>query len=308
MRWIFGWMMMLAAYLQAASFTFSYPSTVPSVQIQQDIVAAGQNVAQFLLLTHDINVAVSFDILPGSILAESAPAAYCAHWNATYAPYMLVPAALYVQGTGAANCPSASGVIHINMMLNTVYLSQYNYCPECRPDSGLYDFITVVMHELVHGLGMTTSIDALGVNANAPFCSVFDCFIFRNSDFGWPGSFDSPIPSTILLPSVLTSAALYFNGTADDSYFALYAPSVFVAGESIAHTAFLNLMYFQLSRGITWHILNDNIVGMLSTFGYATTNCNAPDTHCGNCLLHYPCFVASTSSAEKLSAFLSFLF
>lgn len=308
MIYFFLWWILLVGWIQAGSFVISYAASPPAVQVQQDIVAAAQNVAQFLVLSHDINVEVSFAVLPGTILAESAPAAFCAHWNATLAPYMLVPAALYVQGTGAVNCPSAVGNIHINIAINSIYLNQFNYCPQCRPDNGAFDFVTVVMHELIHGLGMATGIDGSGVNGNAPYCAVFDCFVFGNTTFGWPSSFESPIPSTLTLPAILTSQVLYFNGTAPHSYFALYAPSVFVGGESIVHTAFPNLMYYKLSRGITWHTLNFNIVGMLQTFGYSTTNCDDADVRCGNCLLHYPCFVAHDSAAAAMDWFLTAFF
>lgn len=279
------------------SFHFTFTTTPPS-HVQQDMLIAAAYIEQFMELTHTINVTVSFADLGNSILAESAPTIYCAHPDNVSFPFVMVPAALYVQLSGAANCPLADDNFHITVVINTRFLDHFDFNPFRIVFRSRYSFVTAMMHELVHGLGMDSSVSGSGVNALAPFCNVYDCYVFFKSYI--TGAIAAP--STLADPAVLTSNALFFNGTYVYSYFSLYAPSVFAAGTSVVHTNFLNLMAPTLHRGENWLVLNDNIFGMLATLGYTMANCDTPDLdRCGNCLPNYPCYI--TSSANTLDWF-----
>lgn len=116
--------------------------------------------------------------------------------------------------------------------------------------SGHYDFVTVVLHELCHGLGFTSSAavaDGVGSYGfqNSPI--IYDLFV-RNL----PGTFMTDFPfSSLNLAAFLTSNNVYWDGEAgvennDDELPRLFAPSNFNQGSSIAH---LNESTYQPSSG-----------------------------------------------------------
>lgn len=298
-------LILLILLKQWATFQFNvFYSGSPTLEIHQAIVAATQNIQQFLNLTQDINVAISFANLPQNILAQSTPSRVCLHPDTVNFPHVLVPDALYSQLTKTPNCPYASDDIHIFTTVNNNPEFPFYYGLDGTTPSGMFDFVTVMMHEMDHGLGFSSYIDQFGGNYFAPDASIFDWYTFSGVA-GWPTSFLDPVSSPAITDlSVMTDDSLFFNGTAPFSYFQLYTPPVFVVGSSISHTAAPGLMYYRLARGVSYHVLDAYLVGMLTTFGYDTTNCDVPNTNlCGNCLHNYPCS-PSTSFSPTFSGFL----
>jgi hypothetical protein len=288
------------------TYNFNIFYTVaPPLDVQQAVVSATQNIALFLNLTQDINIAINFDSLAPSVLADSSPSRFCEHPDNTNYPFMVIPDALYSQLTRTPNCPYATDDIHIFTTVNTNPSYPFYYGTDGVKNNYQIDFVTVMMHELVHGLGMISFIDENGINSFAPDASIFDWYTFSGVA-GWPTSFlDPTVTPAITDLTVLTDNSLFFTGIDPNSHFQLYTPPVFSPGSSVSHTNYVGLMYWELSRGVFYHVLDIYLVGMLNTFGYDTMNCNAPDVNrCGNCLFNYPCFSRTSDS----SAIYSFLF
>ena len=298
----FIWFCILG-YIVSYKFNIFY-TVAPPLDVQHAITYATQTYQQFLNLTQDINVAINFDTLATSVLADSAPSRFCDHPDDTNYPFMLIPDALYSQLTRTPNCPYASDDIHIFITVNSNPIYPFYYGTDGVKNSYQIDFVSVMMHELTHGLGMISFMNANGINSYAPDAVIFDWYTFTGVT-GWPTVFTDPVSTPAILDlTVLTDNSLYFTGIAPNSRFQLYTPPEFTEGSSISHTNYVGLMYWRLSRGVFYHVLDVYIIGMLTTFGYNTINCNAPDiTRCGNCLFNYPCFTQSSTASTIYSFF-----
>lgn len=112
------------------------------------------------------------------------------------------------------------------------------------PKPGKSDFVTVVLHEIGHGLGISKSYVVEGDNGKiadtfTPLHVIFDHFIENQSEKNLVQNF---IPPSSALKTELTSRALYFRtpqlnkpATGTDNRAFLYAPSPYEGGSSIAH-------------------------------------------------------------------------
>lgn len=106
-----------------------------------------------------------------------------------------------------------------------------------------YDFLTVVLHELGHGLGFTDSVEPLpggqlawGVEGVPRIPVPFDRFMVDGEGFQLIGHPSGSAEFT----AAMSSNDLYYNGwstveAAGDQQVPLYAPAVFAYGSSVAH-------------------------------------------------------------------------
>lgn len=110
------------------------------------------------------------------------------------------------------------------------------------PQSGKTDLVTVVLHEIGHGLGITRSYNVEGDNGTisslfSGLHVVYDHFIENTAGQNFVQNFPPP---SAALKTQLTSANVWFktpqlpSGTPDNRAF-LFAPGTFQTGSSIAH-------------------------------------------------------------------------
>ena len=106
---------------------------------------------------------------------------------------------------------------------------------------GEYDFVSVVMHEIIHGLGfvgsmqVTVNSGAWGYNTGYPL--IYDRFTVNGSDQLLISSFTNP---SVALGDQLKSGDLFFNGSSaviaeGGTNPKLYAPASWEAGSSYSH-------------------------------------------------------------------------
>lgn len=110
--------------------------------------------------------------------------------------------------------------------------------------AGKMDMVTIVLHEIAHGLGFTDTYDVKGGegsvglgNGSASIPFVFDLFVENVSDKNLFQDFLSPSQA---LAAELQSANIFFNSllttaALDGARPKLYAPSTFDNGSSISH-------------------------------------------------------------------------
>lgn len=116
------------------------------------------------------------------------------------------------------------------------------YGTDAKAQTGKYDMITVLLHEIAHGLGFSSSMsiinsDTQGQYGQSGSAYIFDIFMQDSKKVKLTNTGVYGNPSTDLKTS-LTSNALYFglkNPTFSNALPRLYAPSPFKSGSSFSH-------------------------------------------------------------------------
>ena len=155
---------------------------------------------------------------------------------------------------------------------------------------GKYDFVSVVLHEIAHGLGFSGSM-WYGIE-----CGGWNYGCWGDINYGYPDAYDRfmqngsgnslidtafyPNPSSAL-GSQLTSNNLYFNGNHakaanGGSRPKMYAPSPWMAGSSYAHLDYETykntphrLMVYAISAGASIHYPGSITLGILQDLGWS---------------------------------------
>ena len=161
-----------------------------------------------------------------------------------------------------------------------------------NPPANQYDFVSVVLHELGHGLGFS---GAFGYNTDADsrcggikgygcllnFGGIPDIYDRFTEDVGGRALLDYSSPSSSL-GNTLTGGIVYFNGPNTNagnggSPAKLYAPSSWSQGSSYSHLDEIYndtphaLMTYSLARGESAHNPGDVALGMLLDMGWEFT-------------------------------------
>jgi len=108
--------------------------------------------------------------------------------------------------------------------------------------SSMYDLVTVVLHELIHGLGFFDSytvVDSVGTYGFYGIPVIYDKFVVNKNNIKLADTLIFPNPSG-RLKSELTGNNVFFNGPVvsalnNGNGIKLFAPSVWSSGSSIAH-------------------------------------------------------------------------
>ena len=158
--------------------------------------------------------------------------------------------------------------------------------------AGQYDLVSVVLHEIGHGLNLAGFMDyasgegAYGDGSGLP--SIYDTFVKDGNGVPLLNTAVYTNPS-IALGAALTSNNLWFDGTAaraanGNQAVKLYAPSAWSPGSSYSHldyATFANtdnkLMVYALSAGSSIHNPGDVARGILQDLGWSV-NSLANDT------------------------------
>ncbi|MDQ1332369.1 MAG: hypothetical protein QG576_403 [Bacteroidota bacterium] len=193
------------------------------------------------LLPPDVNITVLAEwttITTTGVLASSSATGYSfgSVINA-FKPSAIYPVSLAekIAGKNLNGNEEADIQLKINRSINWYLGTDGNPIPRS------YDLVTVILHELIHGLGFfdsMNSIDTLGSYGVDSIPLIYDTFI---EDLAGKKLTDTLIyknPSTNL-NSQLTGGKLYFNGPLTYYYSGkrtkLWAPSKYDAGSSISH-------------------------------------------------------------------------
>jgi hypothetical protein len=174
----------------------------------------------------------------------------------------------------------------INANFNSTLPSWY-FGTDGNPPSGQYDLVSVVLHELGHGLGffgsMTVSggMGSWGLGSGYPF--IYDHFAENGSNQQLINTTIFPNPS-VALAMQLTSNNIFFDGPNATSENGgtppkLYAPGTWASGSSFSHldeTAFPagnpnSLMTPALGTAEAIHSPGNVTLGMFDDWGWTTT-------------------------------------
>jgi hypothetical protein len=159
------------------------------------------------------------------------------------------------------------------------------------------DLMSVVLHEIAHGLDFSGSMQyASGQGSwgsGSEYPSIYDTFIFDGAGYQLIDTDVYPNPSTAL-GSALTSNDLYFQGNNAMSAnggqkVRIYAPSTWMSGSSYAHLDYdtfaggpNTLMVYGIGAGVSIHDPGPVTMGLLKDLGWSTSGSTTyyalPDT------------------------------
>lgn len=162
--------------------------------------------------------------------------------------------------------------------------ANWSYNLAGTPSAGKYDLVTVVLHELGHGLGFVDSYSVNGSQGSVGIDGtpmIFDLAVQNNAGQSLFASFTSP---STTMKTQLTSAGVFFhsplavvsNAGAQPK---LYAPTTFDGGSSISHwdeSTFLagnanSLMTPQIGMAEVMHAPGPVMLAAFSDLGWIST-------------------------------------
>lgn len=285
-----------------------YFGTGATQEFQNVAALAARTVQNFLKLNTDVNIFFEWVLLSSGELAGTSIPYVC---QDPMNIFVMLPPSLYVQRYGnSGNCRSydLSVFYHMTIQLNAnPTIGFYMGTDENKLTSNQHDAVSVLMHEIIHGLGfMSLVLDANGNIFNTPYGFLFDWIVFQHATgSGWPSTYGSvpvnnPAVSNVALLIVEPDTPLIFPGNYSVP---LYTPRKFKQGVSISHTTIPGLMYYKSVRGESRRILNVYAISVLQRLGYDTQGCATPDwsNECGNCMVGFSCM---TSESRRLESFL----
>ncbi|NQU53182.1 MAG: T9SS type A sorting domain-containing protein [Bacteroidetes bacterium] len=245
---------------EEAKIAFEFATNIWEQVIQSDI---------------PIHIQADWLTLDESVLGSAGPTSYYTdfenipHKNRFY-PITIVERITKTEITGAS-APDITSFF--NKKINWYFGTDGN-----TPDS-LYDFVTVALHEIAHGLGFTgffyisNDLGTYGFNATGE-ASAFDLLVVKNSNNQLVDTTIFALPS-LELKNALTSASLYANSpsaTKNGIKPRLYAPTTFNDGSSIYHlndaTYPNDLMTHAIGKAEAVHDPGPLVSGIIADLGW----------------------------------------
>ena len=236
--------------------------------------------AGFIASDVAIEVEATWASLGTNILGSASPSTIHRNFTGALAPDVYFPSALANQ-LASSDLSSSSTDITCNFGsdVNWYFGLDGNVPP------GAYDFVTVVLHELCHGLGFIGSATVAGNTgfvgqSGSPF--IYDTFINDNNS---GGSLLDINAGTSAMGSALTGGGLVWSGpegiAASVAPPGIYAPDPWEPGASFSHLRedmYLSgdqnaLMTPSLNTGEAIHNPGPIVIGMFSDMGWGVQGC-----------------------------------
>ena len=193
------------------------------------------------------------DLMSGVTLGSAGPS-FGVTFGGSPIPNTVYPIGLFNALAGSDQFPSNSDIsASFNRACDDMGSELWYFGTDGNTPAGKIDFVTVVLHELGHGLGFTGSakvddgaggVECDGVSGNGCFNgtpNTFDRFTFDASTTGTSLLDTNTYPNnSATLGSVLTGSSVYFDATATTAANAgtappLYSPGSWQSGSSFSH-------------------------------------------------------------------------
>jgi hypothetical protein len=184
--------------------------------------------------TH-MTIRASFErISTANVLGNSVISGYAGGWNIdALEPLAYYPVALAEKISGKQLNADEDG--DLSLKINSTV--NWYYGTDGKPGATAYDLITVVLHEICHGLGF---FDSMGVEGTTgyyglgPVPMIYDTFVADNEGYKLTDTLKYSNNSNTLYQKYI-NGPLYFRGPVSGNSNKLYTPSTFDAGSSISH-------------------------------------------------------------------------
>lgn len=237
---------------------------MPSEEWKTTAVYAFTILERYMILEHILHVemiATTFVEQP-TIFAFAKAISYCIHPSL---PTTLIPLFLYQEMMNGSSCFPTNDNMHMSVHVNVQPVRPFYFKTDGNVPSGFIDFVTLLLHESMHGLGFYSGfLDERGRYIQASSMYLYDTLIFR-SLLNTNATPYYPLGDASVLTKEQT---LMFN-----NIFQIYTPSVFAKGSSLNHASSINsLMYYSMFPGTAMHCLTSDCLVFLRTFGYKLHN------------------------------------
>jgi uncharacterized repeat protein (TIGR01451 family) len=251
-----------------AAAAFNYAANIWASQLQSSV---------------PIHIDACFASLGGLILGQAGPATFFRDQTGFPTTVTWYPKAL---ANALHGSELDSSIPDIQAEFTTDYSSWY-YGTDGNPGINL-DFVSVVLHELGHGLGFVGGADWSGGVGSIDSCCDFP---FRYDQFTVDNAgthLTSYVNPSAALGTTLVSNAVFFSGTNANaanggSRVRLYAPTTWAPGSSYSHLdeSFNNtpnaLMTFAISPGESEHSPGPVMLGMFKDMGWQLQTASTAD-------------------------------
>jgi len=179
-----------------------------------------------------ITVQANWEELSENVLAKSTPSSFYKNFDGARLADVYYPVALVEKLSEKEVNGSEPDIICTFNSNVDWYLGVNGDCP-----SGQYDFVTVAIHEMVHGLGFSGFFGVSGgegdLSNSLHLPSIYDWYIYQNNlQIADQDLFDMPSSE---LKSILESGELSVKGSDGADIEDIYAPGSFNSGTSIYH-------------------------------------------------------------------------
>jgi hypothetical protein len=246
-----------------------------------------------------INVVANWENISENVLGHGKPSLFYRNFQGAPQANIYYPIALVEKITGKEYNKSTEADITCSFNKSVPwYFGTNGKTPGTK-----YDFVTAVLHEIGHGLGISgffiteNGIAKYSNTSNSP--SVYDYFVFNSNQQRVADQTLFPSPSTELTKQ-LTSNSLVFNYSTDTkeaTAASIYAPATWASGISIYHLKKGDfsiglpneLMSAHSYKGEAIHNPGANTLHVLSEIGWSVNAINNDD------------FAITDESKEKLT-------
>lgn len=226
---------------------------------------------QSISSTVTIHISATWENLEGNVIAQSRPSLFYKNFIEAPISDVYYPIALVEKLSGR----DYNDINEPDIICNFNNLKSFYFGTDGKTPTTQYDFVTVVLHEITHGMGISgfitdeNGIGKINNTTNSP--SAFDFYIFNKSDQRITDNTLFAIPSTVL-HSQITSDKLDFISTSTDglkSASNIYAPQTWNNGASIYHLKDLNELMKPFSyKGEAIHNIGNSTLQILSEIGW----------------------------------------
>jgi hypothetical protein len=254
-----------------------------SPQAQQAFQYAVNIWQSVLVSSVPIRINASWEPLEASTLGSAGATTLYRDFRESLRPGLWYPVALAERLTGREmNGPDQPDIVALfNSNIN------WYYGIDGRTPPGQYNLVTVVLHEIAHGLGFFSSFDVENNQGlwgeETGYAFIYDFFIENGANQRLTNTNLFPNPSTTLA-NQFTGNNLFFDVSSSNNIAnrntlpRIYAPNVFNEGSSISHLDEFRypagdenaLMTPQIGRAESIYWPGDITLQMLSTMGWGT--------------------------------------
>jgi hypothetical protein len=229
-----------------------------------------------------INIHATWETLGKNTLGHGKPSLFYRNFKGAPQANVYYPIALVEKITGREYNAATEADISCSFNNST----SWYFGTDGRTPSSQYDFVTAVLHEIGHGLGMSgfftaeNGVARFSNTSNSP--SIYDFYVFNKNQQRIADNQLFPSPSTELTKQ-LTSNSLVFNYSTEEAAVekaTIFAPSNWVNGVSIYHLkktdyspgAPSELMGANACKGEAIHNPGAYTLGVLSEIGWSVNS------------------------------------